>query len=43
VVRKRDVENVVLLDRIRKIEFVRILIDDLTYRVRSCPFVIQLL
>ena len=43
MVRKRDVENVVLLDRIRKIEFVRILIDDLTYRVRSCPFVIQLL
>jgi hypothetical protein len=42
-VERRDVENVVLPDRIRKSKFVNILIDDLTYSVRSCPFVVQLL
>jgi hypothetical protein len=42
-VEQRDVENIVLPDRIRKVKFVSILIDDLTYCVRSCPFVIQLL
>jgi hypothetical protein len=42
-VEQRDVENVVLPDRTRKVYFVTILIEDLTYCVRSCPFVIQLL
>jgi hypothetical protein len=42
-VEQREVENVVLPDRIPKVLFVSILIDDLTDRVRSSPFVIQLL
>jgi len=40
-VEQSDVEHVVLPDRIRKVYFVSILIDDLTYCVRSCPFLIQ--
>jgi len=43
VVKQRDLENIVLLDRIWKVLFVSILIDDLTDRERSCPFVIYLL
>jgi len=42
-VEQRDVENVVLPDRIHKVYFLSIPIDDLTYCIRSCPFVIQLL
>jgi hypothetical protein len=42
-VEQRDVQSVVLPDRIWKVKFLCILIDDLTYPVRSCLFVIQLL
>jgi len=41
-VEQRDMEDVVLPDRIRKVSFVSILIHDITYRVRSCAFVIHL-
>ena len=40
-VEQRDVQNAVLLDSIRKVSFDSILIDDLTYRVRTCMFIIQ--
>jgi hypothetical protein len=43
VVEEREVENIVLPDRIRKVKFVRIFFDHLTYYVQSCPFVIQVL
>jgi len=43
MVNPRDRENVMLPDRIQKINFESILINELTYLVRFCPFVIQLL
>jgi len=42
-VEPRDMGNIMLADRIWKVYFVSILIDDLWYRVWSCPFVIQYL
>jgi len=42
-VEQRDEANVLLPDRIWKVYIVMILIDDLTYHVWSCPFVIQFL
>jgi len=42
-VEQRDLENVGLPDRIRKVYIVSILIDGHTYSVRSCTFEIQLL
>jgi len=42
VAKQRDVEKVVLPDRILKVYFVSIVIDNLTYWVQSYAFVIQL-
>jgi len=38
-----EVDNVMLPEYIRKVRLVNILIDDLTYRVSSCPFAIRVL
>jgi hypothetical protein len=43
VVEQRDVKNVLFPDRIWVVQYVCIVIDVLTYRVRSCQFVVQLL
>jgi len=42
-VEQRDVENIVLPERIQKVYYVSIPIDDLTYHAWSCPLVMELL